>query len=190
MSKVNTIITSACVFQAVQAKLTAELQQQAAELTEQIQKSEKREAELQATLAKLMDVEKRGLKLQQINQQLTLEVSEVEKRLNAEIEQQKLKIEDLNSQIRKLKSDEQRYQDEIELLEEAKEQLEASKAEAAALAKSELSKVESHELMLKKNMEELQEEHLKITKALSAENAGLTQQLEALKQLYEVSENR
>ncbi|KRF78124.1 uncharacterized protein Dvir_GJ15351, isoform B [Drosophila virilis] len=173
----------------VQAKLTAELQQQAAELTEQIEKSERREADLQATLAKLNDVEKRGLKLQQINQQLTLEVSEVEKRLNAEIEQQKLKIEELNSQIRKLKSDEQRYQDEIELLEEAKEQLEGSKAEAAALAKCELSKVESHELKLKKNMEELQEEHLKITKALSAENAGLTQQLETLKQLYETKMN-
>ncbi|XP_064538449.1 citron Rho-interacting kinase isoform X2 [Drosophila montana] len=175
--------------EAVQAKLTVELQQQAAELSKQIENSVKREAELQATLTTLKDVEKRGLKLQQLNQQLTLEVSEVETRLNAEIEQQKLKIEDLNSQIQKLKSDEQRYQDEIELLEEAKEQLEASKEEAAALAKSELGKVESHELKLKKNMEELQEEHLKITKALSAENAGLTQQLEALKQLYETKMN-
>lgn len=150
----------------------------------------RREAELKITVKKLKNVEERNFDLQKANQQLSIELSGANERMAAEINQHKLKIDELQNQNVKLVSDAKRYQSDIAMLAETNNQLTAANAEAADVAKCQLAKITNESIQLKLTFEELQQKHEDATNTLSAQNAELAQQLQELKKLYEVRQHK
>ncbi|XP_023174493.1 paramyosin [Drosophila hydei] len=168
-------------------ELKDELQEQAATLQELKENNMRREAELKITVKKLKNVEERNFDLQKANQQLSIELSGADERMSAEINQHKLKIDELQNQNVKLVSDAKRYQSDIAMLAETNNQLTAANAEAADVAKCQLAKITNESIQLKLTFEELQQKHEDATNTLSAQNAELAQQLQELKKLYETN---
>ncbi|KAL7743589.1 hypothetical protein ACLKA6_013394 [Drosophila palustris] len=164
------------------SQLQSELQQQTVVNSQLNEQNVQREAELQSTLLKLGESETRCVELQKHKNQLSNEALSTAQRFESDLNEKQAKIDELYAYISSFKAGEDHLQSELKALKEANAKLVAERAEQDAYARRELIKLDSQKAELKKQLNEMEQQHLNITNKLSAEKTELAQQFGAFKE--------
>ncbi|XP_034489650.1 uncharacterized protein MCAP_0864 [Drosophila innubila] len=167
------------------SEVKVELLQKTATIAKHFEENIHQESELQSTLTKLGETEKRCETLQQQNIQLSNEAITTVQRFDGEMKKKQSKIDELNIHIKSIKTSENNFLSELEALKETNKQLVTDRAKQDANARQALNEFENQMTEQKKLYNELEQQHLNITKELTVEKTVLNQQLEDFRETQE-----